>query len=199
MPRAFDQSERSDIRRRLQGAARRLFAAQGLLKTTVDDLAGAAGIAKGSFYSFYANKELLFFELLEQSQNTIRKPLLSSPGPRTVRDRKRLAKIVLGMLDAMIDDPFIRVLGQQRELEAVMRRVPEVHLQQHQEDDQVFIRTLIEKWSIRSVAPSMDEVAARLTTLVMLILQREFFGDRLFPFARDAAIESFCDCFFTEP
>lgn len=68
MPRAFDESERAGITRRLRQAGRRLFAAQGVVKTSVENLTAAAGIAKGSLYKFYLNKELLFFELLEESQ-----------------------------------------------------------------------------------------------------------------------------------
>ena len=196
MPRPFDPSERTEITKRLRKAGRCLFATQGVIKTTVEDLAGAAGIAKGSFYSFYTNKETLFFEILEGAQNRIREPLLAVPRTPDVNARRRLTTIVEGVLTTMDDDPYIRVLGQQRELEAVMRRVPETRLQKHQQDDRAFIRAVIDRWSIRSKPPTSDQVAANFTMLVLLSLQKEFFGTRLFPHARDAAISSFCDCFF---
>ena len=62
MPRAFDDSEQAEITERLKQAGRELFAVQGVVKTSIEELTVAAGIAKGSFYKFYENKETLFFE-----------------------------------------------------------------------------------------------------------------------------------------
>ena len=52
------------IRERLLAAGRELFARYGLRKTTVEELARAAGIAKGTFYLFFPSKEALYAEVL---------------------------------------------------------------------------------------------------------------------------------------
>ena len=81
MPRAFNDREERQIRARLRKDGRKLFAARGVLKTSIEEIARSAGIAKGSFYKFYGSKELLFFELLEETQNEIRAPMLDeTPG-----------------------------------------------------------------------------------------------------------------------
>lgn len=65
-PRAFTTDETDRIRGRLHEAARESFARQGLRRTTVDDLARAAGISKGAFYRFHESKEALLVALLDE-------------------------------------------------------------------------------------------------------------------------------------
>ena len=64
MPRAFTDAERERIRERLLAVGRELFARYGLRKTTVEELARASGIAKGTFYLFFPSKEALYAEVL---------------------------------------------------------------------------------------------------------------------------------------
>lgn len=51
----------------LLAAARTLFAARGVEPTTVAEIAGAADIAVGSFYNYFATKDELLAALLEQA------------------------------------------------------------------------------------------------------------------------------------
>ncbi len=49
-------------------AARRRFAADGFEATSIDDIAAAAGVAKGAVYHHFDSKEALFAQLLEGLQ-----------------------------------------------------------------------------------------------------------------------------------
>jgi AcrR family transcriptional regulator len=49
-------------------SARRLFAERGFEATSIDDIAEAAGVAKGAVYHHFASKEALFAEVLEGVQ-----------------------------------------------------------------------------------------------------------------------------------
>jgi AcrR family transcriptional regulator len=49
-----------EIRERILDAANRLFLQYGYKRTTVDDIASAAGIAKGSLYLHFKSKEAVF-------------------------------------------------------------------------------------------------------------------------------------------
>jgi AcrR family transcriptional regulator len=60
----FSDAERERIRERLLDAGRDLFAQYGLKKTTVSELAERAGIATGTFYSFFDSKERLYYEII---------------------------------------------------------------------------------------------------------------------------------------
>jgi AcrR family transcriptional regulator len=50
-------------------AAREVFARQGFSETVIDDIAAAAGIAKGTVYLYFASKEQIYLEaLLERAR-----------------------------------------------------------------------------------------------------------------------------------
>lgn len=62
----FSDDERRRVREALLDAGREQFARYGLAKTTVSELADAAGIATGTFYSFFDSKERLYYEVLQE-------------------------------------------------------------------------------------------------------------------------------------
>ncbi|MUM34776.1 helix-turn-helix domain-containing protein, partial [Mycolicibacterium sp. CBMA 361] len=61
---AFTPDEKGSIARVLVDTAERLFATQGLKKTSLDELVQPVGIAKGSFYAFFDSKESLYLEVM---------------------------------------------------------------------------------------------------------------------------------------
>lgn len=62
---AFTDEQNRLICRNLIREARCCGVTVGMRKTTVEQLANAVGISKGSFYKFFDSKELLFFAMLE--------------------------------------------------------------------------------------------------------------------------------------
>ena len=81
MPKIFTEEKRHIIRKQLRTAGLELFGRYGLFHTTVDMLVNACMIAKGSFYSFYPSKEMLYLDCLETISDRIGReytlPLLS--------------------------------------------------------------------------------------------------------------------------
>ncbi|MEC0179294.1 TetR/AcrR family transcriptional regulator [Paenibacillus favisporus] len=61
----FSPAEKEKLRQDLIDAGKSLFAAQGLKKTSLEQLAAATGIAKSTFYAFYDSKEAIYLDLLE--------------------------------------------------------------------------------------------------------------------------------------
>ncbi len=55
---------REQTHRRLLAAAERLFGTQGFDATTVEEIADAADVAKGTFFNYFSSKEALLGELL---------------------------------------------------------------------------------------------------------------------------------------
>ncbi len=64
----FSDTEKKIIQEKLLTEGEKLFLSYGIKKVTVDDLVQAAGIAKGSFYAFYTNKEHLYMDIAERCQ-----------------------------------------------------------------------------------------------------------------------------------
>jgi len=68
---AFSAEENAAIRETLLREARHCAVTLGLRKTSVEQLTEAAGISKGLFYKYFASKELLFFEVLEDIHSEV--------------------------------------------------------------------------------------------------------------------------------
>ncbi|HKW38088.1 MAG TPA: TetR family transcriptional regulator [Burkholderiales bacterium] len=64
MRRTKEESE--ETRRRILAAARRAFARQGVTRTTLEDVARAAGVTRGAIYWHFAGKTELFYAMREQ-------------------------------------------------------------------------------------------------------------------------------------
>jgi AcrR family transcriptional regulator len=60
------ESDANDKRARILGAARRLFLRYGVKRTSIDDVAREAEIAKGTVYLYYASKNDLFAAVAER-------------------------------------------------------------------------------------------------------------------------------------
>jgi AcrR family transcriptional regulator len=69
-------------------AARPLVAERGYATVTVDDIATAAGVAKGAFYHHFSSKQALLDHLVDQTQHEIAVGMGARPrlGPPTAAD-----------------------------------------------------------------------------------------------------------------
>jgi AcrR family transcriptional regulator len=76
--------ERADAarnRERVLDAARRLFAERGAAAVTMDDLAAAAGVGKGTLYRRFADKSAVAYALLDAAERELQERLLHGPPP----------------------------------------------------------------------------------------------------------------------
>ena len=105
-------------------------------KATVDELVKRAGIPKGTFYLFYASKELLFYDVLCGMHDEIHGKLLAqveamdgSVGPEELTD------LIFGLY-RFAQGSFLLELLCGGELELILRRLPrEVAAAHAQKDD----------------------------------------------------------------
>lgn len=106
---SFTAAERARIEAGLRTAASRLFAAQGLRKTTLDELVAPVGIAKSSFYAFFDSKESLYLDLMLARLDDVRArlPALSASGADAAGDLRALLRQIVAVLET---DPFYRRL-----------------------------------------------------------------------------------------
>ncbi len=118
-PRAFTADETDRIRGRLHEAARESFARHGLRRTTVDDLARAAGISKGAFYRFHESKEALLVALLDEIEadlhDRVEAAVLANPAGG-------LGVLVDTALDAVLANPLLPVMMTPEGLLAIQSR-----------------------------------------------------------------------------
>ncbi len=64
MPRALTEREKEKLRGRIIEKGKGIVFALGVKKVSVDDIATAAGVAKGTFYQHFKSKESFLYELI---------------------------------------------------------------------------------------------------------------------------------------
>lgn len=178
MPKAFSDYEKETIRQQLREQGQLLFAAHGLKKTSVDDLTQAVGISKGAFYLFYASKEELLMEILEQIEVTMQTALLNfaiQPGHNARTSVRMLLTNLLVLWDAY---PLLKQFGQE-EYMILVRKLPPERVQRHVDQDMRFVHNFAAKLQREGipirVAPHL--VANLLKSLFFVGLHRGELGD----------------------
>ena len=174
MPKAFTEQEKELIRKRLLEQGHRQFSAYGLRKTNIEELAEAAGISKGAFYLFYASKEALFMEVVEQVEERLRQELFTMidlPGPSP---RARLFAILHHAFHRVKTIPLLRFLtGSDYDL--LLRRVPPETFQEHVAHDRAFINELIARCQNAGIPLQVqpEEMVSLLYPLVLTVLHED--------------------------
>jgi AcrR family transcriptional regulator len=118
MPRAFTDVEKETIREKLTAAGRSCFLRYGLKKTTIEDLVKPAGIAKASFYLFFASKEQLFVDIFLQEMPAMMERLLDASFRATSDAREALIRLMQAIVHEIESNEMSRMmLDDPRELE----------------------------------------------------------------------------------
>jgi AcrR family transcriptional regulator len=96
--------ERADAarnRRRLLDAAAQLFAERGVAAVSMDDVAAAAGVGKGTVFRRFGDKSGLAVALLDERERELQQALLAGPPPLGpgASPAERLAAFVQAYLD----------------------------------------------------------------------------------------------------
>src|SRR6266542_6033252 len=96
--------ERADARRnrlRVLEAADRLFAEQGVRNVSLDAIAAAAGVGKGTVFRRFGDRAGLAVALLDERERELQERMLSGPPP--LGPGASPAERVLAFLDAYVD------------------------------------------------------------------------------------------------
>src|SRR5690242_14924778 len=91
------QQERQARRRRIQRAAREVFAEKGYARTSIEQVAKQAGLSVGAIYLYFRSKEDLSVSLLEETYEVFEAELrqLRTRGDLTPADKVRSAWLFL--------------------------------------------------------------------------------------------------------
>lgn len=87
---------------RLMNAAAACFARYGYKKTAVDEIVRAAGISKGLFYHYYADKKTLYLDLYDTYTELLKKALreqVDREQTDLVERLKQISRIKLGFME----------------------------------------------------------------------------------------------------
>ncbi|KOX14255.1 transcriptional regulator [Nocardiopsis sp. NRRL B-16309] len=102
----------------------RLFTTQGLRKTSLEDLVSGTGIAKSSFYRFFAAKEALYLELMMRQAADVKREVVDEALLSTEDVREGLRRFLHATLRRLETDPlYRRLMTHPEEMAAVTRRL----------------------------------------------------------------------------
>ncbi len=174
MPKAFTEQEKELIRKRLLEQGHKQFSAYGLRKTNIEEVASAAGISKGAFYLFYASKEALFMDVVEQVEQRFRQELFAMvdvPGPSP---RARLFALLHHAFHRVKTIPLLQFLTG-NDYDLLFRRVPPEKFQEHVANDRAFLNELSTRCQNAGIPLRVqpEKMLSLLYPLVLTILHED--------------------------
>ena len=175
---AFSDFETDQIRRALLREARRCAVTLGMRKTSVEQLTQAVGISKGSFYKFFASKELLFFALLEDIHTELYQ--VASAALREhqgLSPAERASAAILAVCSRMSDTGDMVFI--ENDVAALLSRLPEEVKAEHYHDDETHIRALLEENQLMPTG-GMELATAAVRGLILTVSHKEQIGS-LYP------------------
>lgn len=95
--------KRPDIAKRLARAATTVFHAEGFHRARVSDIADRAGVAKGTFYLYFRNKDEIFDHLIDDFFGRLLGQTLERYPSSAVADRAALAGQLSAMWHAILE------------------------------------------------------------------------------------------------
>jgi TetR/AcrR family acrAB operon transcriptional repressor len=93
-------------RERILDAAEQLFQARGVSRTSLHDIAGAAGVTRGAVYWHFRDKGDLFNAMMDRVHEPIGTVRCTPPGPDEVLPQLR--RHLVDTLQRVVDDPRLR-------------------------------------------------------------------------------------------
>jgi AcrR family transcriptional regulator len=174
----FSDSEKAMIRDKLHTEGERLFIAYGLKKVTVDDLAGAASIAKGSFYAFYQNKEHLYMDIIGRLQEEMWRDIESYLEENRALPAAELVKqCFLRLFERLQRYPMLRQTGG-GVTEYLYRKLPREIIEAHIKDDRQNLVKL-QEYGVRFKCDlELAAKALQTAAIAVITLEREDDADR---------------------
>lgn len=199
MPRKFDTDEKTLIQNKLLEAGRKLFSQFGFKKTNVGELTEAAGIAAGTFYTFYRSKEELFYELMEEEEQHIQQVLLTRLQSAPM-NKETFRSFLHDGFRLMTESPMLRQVLLPDQLAAILRKLPQDRLDSNYAQDQLMLLPLIRRWQADGVLRMDAEpemIVSMIRSLLLLSLHKKEIGETVYEATLELLITAVADGLFT--
>ncbi|SES05828.1 transcriptional regulator, TetR family [Gracilibacillus ureilyticus] len=190
MVKGFTEKERKVITQQLIAVGKQLFSELGVKKTSISQLTSAVGIAQGSFYQFFDSKEVLFFDILEMEEASIKASIMEMMENKPMT-RQTFKEMLLYGMELIDQNPLIKRLFQGESFEHLVRKLPPERLEQHAQQDEWVLTPLINKWqeNNRMVNRSTHAITASIRGFYTILLHKSEIGEEIYPEAVDLLAE----------
>lgn len=176
MPRPWSEKEKGIIRKTLLTEGKKLFEKYGLQKTTVDEIARAARISKGSFYLFYQSKEELYFDVLEDVESEFKEKMFENVFQPGMSKRECFKAFLNQTVELLTTMPLYKEINSSN-YELLLRKLPEETLTKHVQSDQEDVSKYFTYWMEQGWMKrvDMDALNGLLLSLIHFIIHRDDF------------------------
>lgn len=187
----FSDEEQERIRESLLDAGREYFSRYGLEKTTVAELADEAGIATGSFYSFFDSKERLYLAVLEAEAGDVYGQALDAL-QRPDDPEAAVVAFMQSFLAYAETEPLIRRLLEGDHRDRLVDATTEEERQAAKDEKAAILAPFVEQWQesgqVRAGDPATLALAVESTGFILLH-EDEFDSRDEYEQVRDTLIE----------
>jgi AcrR family transcriptional regulator len=180
MPKAFSDSEREYIQKRLMEEAQICLAQFGMRKTTVDELVKRVHIPKGTFYLFYASKELLFFDVFCSLHNDLQTTLLLWIDELKDNINADTFTDLIFRLYKQVDATFLYAFIANGDLDLLVRKLPPEVAAAHAKEDDFNMEHLLSLLPVVQTEGNIKIFSAVLRAIFCTMLHKREIGEDVF-------------------
>jgi AcrR family transcriptional regulator len=101
------EQRRAERREQLLDAALKLFAAEGYLGTSIEQICSTAFIGMKSFYELFASREECYLALLQRTSERLEERMADAAAQATGNERQEAPRLLATFVHALVDDPRI--------------------------------------------------------------------------------------------
>ena len=190
MAKAFTEANKERIKKALLQKGREYFIRYGLKKTSVEELAKASGIAKGSFYKFFDSKEALFLAIHEESEGKMRTDLIQKL-ESAVEPAEKLRSLLKNSFLYLEEDPLLRAVFSKEEPANLSGLMTSEQFRDHYHQNIWFMEELVRHWQDGGIIRQLDtEVVSNLLgSTFYILLQKDNLGEEMYARVIDMLIE----------
>lgn len=183
MPKTFTVKEKEFIRNTLIKRGRELFSIYGLRKTSISQLTTAAGIAQGTFYTFFGSKEELYFDILEIEEAKIEKQFVNDILNSSHSAKEAIRKIIKSTYELLENNPFLVRIYDSKDYELMVRKLPSEKLETHRINDTIrfldIVKGVQQKDELITARPEV--IAGLLRGIIFSFLHKDEIGQEIYP------------------
>jgi TetR/AcrR family acrAB operon transcriptional repressor len=121
------KEEALETRNSLMVAALEQFCEKGIARTTLSDIATAAGVTRGAFYWHFKNKAQLFEALWAQLRNPLDELADISENPQEPQPLEKLRELIVLLLQMVVSNPvhqhIFRLMINRNDLDGELREI----------------------------------------------------------------------------
>ncbi|MET3547564.1 AcrR family transcriptional regulator [Paenibacillus favisporus] len=178
----FSPAEKEKLRQDLIDAGKKLFAAQGLKKTSLEQLTAATGIAKSTFYAFYDSKEAMYLDLLELESAGMEERVWAAVGKQSDAYSGIIAYLRQMVLELKTNPLTKKLIMHPQEMELLRRRVPPEFIARKLQRNVVPLMNYIEQQQIKGEIINKDSgvIIGMMRAAMLIEVHKQEFDEKLY-------------------